>query len=302
MKSLYIVYHNNCMDGFFAAAVVMLWAMEKYGNDVDFEDLKRDEDKGAAEPQDAAPVRIVLVGASYGEPAPEFEDGAEVFVVDFSYPRKVLDAVARRCELTVVDHHASNRDALADAPYAVFDTDFCGAVLTWKVLMTNRPMPEILNFVQDRDLWRWELDESKEISAALSVRVSHPAEAVVYLRQKPEEWSHTRQAMTRQGNFLLAYQAMCRRRNVERVRFQAFAGFDRIPVVNTAHLVSETVGALAEEVPFAVGYFDTATHRVFNLRSDANGMDVSKIAKRLGGGGHPHAAGFTVSLDSVTIL
>ena len=32
--------------------------------------------------------------------------------------------------------------------------------------------------------------------------------------------------------------------------------------------------------------------RVWSLRSDPDGLDVSQIAKAHGGGGHPHAAGF----------
>jgi uncharacterized protein len=46
--------------------------------------------------------------------------------------------------------------------------------------------------------------------------------------------------------------------------------------------------------PFAACYWDVPNGQVFSLRSCENGVDVSEIAKQFGGGGHKHAAGFTV--------
>ena len=43
--------------------------------------------------------------ASHGDPPPEV-DGREVYVVDFAYPRPVMEAMARHArKLTVIDHH-----------------------------------------------------------------------------------------------------------------------------------------------------------------------------------------------------
>jgi hypothetical protein len=41
---------------------------------------------------------------------------------------------------------------------------------------------------------------------------------------------------------------------------------------------------------------------VFSLRSSANGLDVSEIARSFGGGGHRHAAGFRLSFDEAAAL
>ena len=37
--------------------------------------------------------------------------------------------------------------------------------------------------------------------------------------------------------------------------------------------------------------------RIFSLRSTEDGLDVSEIASKFGGGGHKHAAGFSVPLE-----
>ncbi len=60
---------------------------------------------------------------------------------------------------------------------------------------------------------------------------------------------------------------------------------------------SEVCGSLAIENPFAMSYFDTADgFRVFSLRSTPTGLDVGEIARRYGGGGHKHAAGFRIAI------
>ena len=72
-----------------------------------------------------------------------------------------------------------------------------------------------------------------------------------------------------------------------------------VPVVNTPVLMSEACEALLENNPqadFAGAYFDrrepSKTIRKWSLRSNTS-FDVSQIAKKLGGGGHVQAAGFT---------
>jgi nanoRNase/pAp phosphatase (c-di-AMP/oligoRNAs hydrolase) len=51
--------------------------------------------------------------------------------------------------------------------------------------------------------------------------------------------------------------------------------------------------------PFAACYWDTPAGRVFSLRSGENGMDVSVIAQKYGGGGHKHASGFRVPFEQL---
>ena len=45
--------------------------------------------------------------------------------------------------------------------------DRSGAVLAWEWAHTQ-PVPWLLQYVQDKDLWHWQLPHSREISAALA--------------------------------------------------------------------------------------------------------------------------------------
>lgn len=74
---------------------------------------------------------------------------------------------------------------------------------------------------------------------------------------------------------------------------------DVVPVYNLpGFMISDTLHMALEtwdESPFAVAYFDLPGKRVYSLRSrSGSDVDVSEIAVRHGGGGHKHAAGFSV--------
>ena len=71
-----------------------------------------------------------------------------------------------------------------------------------------------------------------------------------------------------------------------------------VPMVTSCVLQSEIGSRLAKKHPFVVIMFELDGKRVYSLRSHRkSGVDVSKIAAKYGGGGHPNAAGFTVHLD-----
>jgi uncharacterized protein len=65
--------------------------------------------------------------------------------------------------------------------------------------------------------------------------------------------------------------------------------------VNVPYTFSSDMGhLLGKGEPFAATYYFDGKDYIFSLRSDDNGLDVSEIAKKFGGGGHKHAAGFKV--------
>lgn len=70
-----------------------------------------------------------------------------------------------------------------------------------------------------------------------------------------------------------------------------------VPVASLPYTLTSDAGHLmATEHPSRIGvcYWDTPAGRCFSLRSMDDGPDVSEIAKKYGGGGHPHASGFRV--------
>jgi len=129
----------------------------------------------------------------YGEQPPPEAVGQEVILLDFSYPLATLrELAAKGTSIEIYDHHASAIDALSQSLNkgefrGVLDARHSGAMLAWQrfnpeplndtrrssgpgppdtgsVRGSTEP-PQLVRYVQDRDLWQWELDWSREISA-----------------------------------------------------------------------------------------------------------------------------------------
>ena len=258
MSDRLVIYHGKCIDGFTSAWV----AWTKWGPDAEY------------------------IGASYGEEPPDVR-GRDVLIVDFSYKRSVLERMAEEARsLRVLDHHKTAEEDLRGLPFCLFDMERSGAGIAWDDLRcTERPW--LVDYVEDRDLWRWELPDSRAVSAYIStVEQTFPA------------WSHLAamplsQAAER-GAAVVSYIDRYVQEMSAQARWVEFEGH-RVPVVNAPYLnTSELVGALAEAAPFAVGWFQRQDGKYqHSLRSRGDGaVDVSEVAKRYGGGGHRNAAGF----------
>lgn len=267
-----IIYHASCTDGFCCA-----WIAHKvFGTLADYH------------------------AANHGEPPPD-AGGREVYILDFSYKRDVLRRlISLNQRVVVLDHHRTAEAELADLNtgdgkfLAVFDMNKSGGRLTWEFFFTGRASPWLVDYTEDRDLWRWALPKSREISAFIA---SHPFDfdrwddlANVYPQSSVGLWP----SLVNQGAAILRYQQQQIDSQVKHAREIDLAGH-KILAVNATHLTSEIAGKLAEGKPFGACWFVRADGRkVWSLRSRDGGVDVSEIARQFGGGGHRNAAGFEV--------
>lgn len=71
---------------------------------------------------------------------------------------------------------------------------------------------------------------------------------------------------------------------------------DRPKLIVPRSMSSDAGHLMCQGHPFSATYYDSDRARVFSLRSDRTGEDVSEVAKIYGGGGHARAAGFTVPI------
>lgn len=271
MKPTFVLYHANCPDGFAAA-----WAAWMSLGDT-----------------------ATYLPVSYGDPLPEIPDESRVYIVDFSFPRDVLIALDARCWVFVIDHHATAQEALRGLAFAHFDMSKSGAVLTWEHFH-KEPVPELLLYVQDRDLWHWQLARSKEINAALWKGTPRDFS---HWQDFHRLWNVGKDRLIQAGEIIatydqLTFDQLCRDPHWMRVLNWT------VPAVASPVLQSEIGHQLLQlhpSAPFAVIYMtlDDGTF-AYSLRARADDFDVSVVAREFKGGGHKAAAGFH-AIDRFTV-
>jgi oligoribonuclease NrnB/cAMP/cGMP phosphodiesterase (DHH superfamily) len=264
MKKL-VLFHANCNDGFGAAWV----AHRVFGSDAKYK-----------------PVQ-------YGDPPPRNVAGREVYILDFSYRRDVLLELKEQAGwLLVLDHHVTAQQDLEGLDFARFDLERSGATIAWRHFFPDDPCPWLLEYIEDKDLWRWQLDHSEEVSAGL--------------QSYPRNFQTWNEIVERGADYLIAegkpivrYKKRLVEAAASRIRMIEMDGY-RVPCVTSCLLQSEIGSRLAKKHPFVAIKFEIEGRRVWSLRSHTgSGVDVGKIATKHGGGGHKHAAGFIEPLDSI---
>ena len=169
-----------------------------------------------------------------------------------------------------------------------------GAVLAWEFFHPGKEPPKFIRYIQDRDLWTWELEYSKEFSAAFDMV---PFEFEEF--EKFEDDSVFDDACKR-GSYILAYSKTVVKKVCEKAVSRKYKDKD-VLVVNASHWMSEIGARLAPDCDFAVIWYYDHNDRMIkvSLRAFHEAIDVSEIAKHFGGGGHKKAAGFQLSGELV---
>jgi oligoribonuclease NrnB/cAMP/cGMP phosphodiesterase (DHH superfamily) len=275
----YVIYHDKCYDGFTAA-----WVAKQALN-------------GAA-----------FVPASYGqEPLRLFR--TKVYLLDFSYPKDVMLDLAMNNEVVVLDHHKTAQANFEGLEHpnltAIFDMERSGAGLAWDYFFPPRltpgapegspTRPRLVNYIEDRDLWRFALPESRAVHAYIE---SHKRTFDIWddLHLCFEDEHHFKNVVIPAGASILRFQQQKVEEISAEVQWRDIGGY-RVPVVNCPYaygsLCGEYLLAQYPEAPFAGYYLDRGDgERQWGLRSTSTRVDVSEVARLLGGGGHRNASGF----------
>ncbi len=253
-----VIYHGGCSDGFGAAFAA--WKL-----------LGR---------------RAKYIPGKFGTPPPDVT-GKNVVIVDFSYDNATTKAMIEdAADLLVLDHHKSAMVELHDISQTHFDMTKSGAILSWEWFHPGKEPPKFLRYIQDRDLWQWELPYSKEFSAAFDMVEMHFEDYDAYCDDSVFDDA------VKRGSYILAHKRTFINKIMKRAAKRMIQGRTAL-VVNSSHWMSEIGMYLAKSAEVAVIWYldhkDGSYH--ISLRSDSGEIDVSEIAKVFGGGGHKTASG-----------
>jgi oligoribonuclease NrnB/cAMP/cGMP phosphodiesterase (DHH superfamily) len=264
MKQVLVCYHADCIDGFTSAYA----AWKKFGDEAEY------------------------VPARYGD-APPPVAGRHVYVLDFSYSREHTIWMNNNARSFVaLDHHKTAVAKLEGLSFCIFDLERSGAGMAWDEFHGRDTRPWLIDYVEDRDLWRFKLPHSKLVNSWIGA----------HKRDSFEVWDSMTRLRVEETLERGAAIEMFVDRYVEEMASQArridWMGYSHVPVVNAPYIsISELLQYLAKDAPLSVGWFKRFDGRYqYSLRSsDQSSVDVSEIAKKFpDGGGHPHSAGFAL--------
>jgi oligoribonuclease NrnB/cAMP/cGMP phosphodiesterase (DHH superfamily) len=284
-----VLYHANCHDGFTAAWI----AHNRYGD------------------------YPLYVGCSYDNNTLDREvlRDKDVLVVDFSFSADETEKLSEIVRsMVILDHHASAERNLVKLPkfdtdpntfdiawngagdrpvVCCFDMNRSGAGIAWDFLFPDQPRPDLVTYVEDRDLWRFSDPNTRAVHAYLSS-----------IEDRFDTWDDASiqidcnfPMVVEMGKAIDRKHLIDVRRLLDKNAFLAVVNGVQVWVANMpTSMASDAAGELAKRYPNRFGAtfsVDRDKNVLVSLRSvKGTGMDVSLIAQEFEGGGHPNAAGF----------
>lgn len=305
-----VIYHKNCTDGFMSAFLYWYTAKLIGKNQVQF------------------------IAQNYGDIPKEIKY-ENVLILDFCFtPEQFKNDVFLDKNIVVLDHHETSANYFKgygnyfcvchpnSKVKGMFDfaEQLSGAGQTWKNLNyelagalelekgfehgqdTYLRLTNFKDAVQDRDLWKFELEGTEAIYEYLNS-----------LDQTFEEWEKAIINISEEE--LNQKLALCQERvdmrneiaisYAHKATIYQYNKQSTYALVNCPSNFASLVGSiLSKKHAFAAMYVidTTAKHCLVSLRSDKDtGTHVNSIAECFGGGGHVNAAGFKIDLKDNTI-
>jgi oligoribonuclease NrnB/cAMP/cGMP phosphodiesterase (DHH superfamily) len=265
-KSVVVLYHMNCLDGFGSAWV----AWKKFGSQAQYYAVAPHQLPSDAE-------KII---------------NADVYVIDSSLSLENINKLHKqKCTVTVLDHHISSEADVKQADDYVFDIKHSGAMLAWNYFFPKTKTPHLITYVEDGDLWNFAYPETDLIRNMLVLQGFDLKKWNTFARNL--ENSQKRKKILTEGKVVEQYRNELIKQSVEHAYLVHFEGY-------LVYAINETTEAIRSEVahklyekhpPFAIVWALEKDAFHVSLRSNGS-VDVSVLAKKYGGGGHKAASGF----------
>ena len=275
-----ILYHGrHCPDGFGAALAAWLY----YG--------------GQAE----------LVGLDHGD-VQTLADlprvaGRAVYILDFSFTAEILQGIDEQAaKLVLLDHHKSAAEKLTGfacrCGVVHFDMHKSGARLAWEFFHPEQPIPDVLRYIEDRDIWKWEFPESAAFLSALDMEpqtFERWREIATFSEEQRADFVSRGTAMDEKYRKLCADLA----ENAQPLVFNGVRGL----MVNAPGMFHSLVGDILakESGTFALMWSAGEKGVKAGLRSRSE-FNCIPLAESMGGGGHAKACGFRMGIERLSEL
>jgi len=285
-----IVYHSCCPDG-----VSGLWCAHKYKGSENFEKINMAAGKD-----------------------PIFETyNKNIIFIDVCPSLNFLLVHSKLAKsVKILDHHKSAYDMYIkninildkiDNIEFIFDMERSGCQIAWDYFFPNKNRSWFIDYVGDRDLWKWELKNSKEICSAFDYLCVLDENDLSKIDNLSNYNFKEIENLIDTGKIINTYQS----RLVEKEAENSVQGIllvgNKKYNVNVGciifSLVSDLGNALTKKLlddgnkpDFGIVWNYNMKYDTWHisLRGHEESPDLSEIAKYFGGGGHTKASGFKI--------
>ncbi len=279
-EKIICIYHKNCTDGTTSAAILLtkfpnckLFPLDHNYDEKDVEEILKEIDKNTT-----------------------------VYIVDFSLREGDIEKVLQKAKKVInIDHHIGVKDKLEELSkkYSnfefIFDNNRSGASLTWIYFYGKDNIPEIVKLVEDKDIWTWRYGEkTKYVNAYLIILTDKPEKVKEFILNNNIE------KLVENGKIISEFTDYLINNFIEKIKeIELKIGEYTVKGFNTGLFQSEIGNILSNNLKQAVVLFSINGYTVkFSFRSiEGNNPTALQLAQILGGGGHKHAAGASVSLN-----
>lgn len=289
-----VVFHYPCQDGLVSAWVANLYH-KSYNYIIELYPI-----------QHGTPLNIMRL------------QNKKVLFCDYAPADCYIDILEQNCtNIMILDHHitAANR---INKSYAYFDMERSGAGIVWDYFFDST-RHDFINWVEDRDLWKWKYKETANFYAGIQLVLSTlkyddfesmfnifdelyniPSKSTYYI----ELGDLINRSIQNKAYNIASYHS----KNSDKYCIE-----DKeynICIVNCpTDIISEVGSILTKDYNFDFAvlwrYNHPDTEYIVSLRANNIGktvIDVSEIAKKFGGGGHKNAASFSTNINPIILF
>ena len=272
-----ILYRANCLDG--VGAALAAWLHFKN-----------------------SPEKMIYITQQVGEKIRRFKPGADLYLLNLAYsPEQIAQAAKTARSITLIDHHKMAEDQhkhywlnnpLPENVNLIMNQAHSSCALAWAFFHPDKPMPFLLEVIEDRDLRLFKNERTKAITLGLYHKMPISIEALNELTSPSAI-----KAIEKDGQLLLNQSDKIVSR-LKSKKHHIFLGEKEGLAVNApAQFSSELGDELANESKTfgaTYQYLGEKPEWLFNIRSVGD-YDVGELARSYGGRGSKNSAVFSLS-------
>lgn len=252
-------------------------------------------------------IKCIPINYNKEFPFEIINDNDEVWIVDYSLSKeedweKLLNITKN---IIWIDHHKSaieraEKYGLSNLK-GIRDVSMSGCALTWKFCYIDIDSPEVVKLVEDYDIWKFKFgNKTKNFHQGLISTIDTSPES--------NFWSNTLYSndfnkhrvpfakgiiydICSIGEKILIKNSIANKLSLQSWGFEAiFEGYKCV-VINKMH-GSQMFESVAKDYDILISFMFDGEQYSVSLYHASKDIDLSKIAMKYGGGGHPGASGF----------